>query len=170
MSAGATRSRRSAEGDESSQRPDLRIGELAALVGTTPRTIRYYEELGLLPAPLEREAGRHRLYTPEHAERLRELLRLKELLGLSLEELRALVEAEEARAALREEFARVHEEGRRREILTEAVGHLDRQLTLVRRRQAELGALEAELGARRRRVRQRLARLAENRVASPARS
>ncbi len=39
----------------------LRIGELAELTGTTPRTIRYYEEIGLLPGA-EREQGKHRLY------------------------------------------------------------------------------------------------------------
>jgi DNA-binding transcriptional MerR regulator len=144
-----------------SKRPELRIGDLAALAGTTPRTIRYYEERGLLPTRGPREAGRHRLYSQEDAERLRELLRLKELLGVSLEELRELVEAEEARAALREEFARVQDPVRRREILTEAVGHLDRQLALVRRRQAELQALGSELASRRRRVRQRLGRVGE---------
>ena len=31
--------------------PSLRIGDVARLVGTTPRTIRYYEEIGLLPPP-----------------------------------------------------------------------------------------------------------------------
>jgi len=148
--------------------PELRIGDLAALAGTTPRTIRYYEELGLLPAPPERQAGRHRIYTQEHAERLRELLRLKNLLGVSLDELRALVAAEEARAALREELARVTDPARQREILTEAAGHLDRQLALVRRRQAELAALESDLSGRRRRVRQRLARLPRRR-ATPSR-
>ncbi|HEV3228672.1 MAG TPA: MerR family transcriptional regulator [Solirubrobacteraceae bacterium] len=149
-------------------RTELRIGDLASLVGTTPRTIRYYEELGLLPAATEREAGQHRLYTEDHVERLRELLRLKALLGVSLDELRELVEAEDARAALREEFARAEDPSRRREILNEALGHLDRQLALVRRRQAELAALEDELSARRRRVRQRLSRSSEADV--PARA
>ena len=40
----------------------LRIGEVAELTGTTPRTIRYYEEIGLLPRPPSAQAGRHRLY------------------------------------------------------------------------------------------------------------
>ena len=62
----------------------LRIGEVAELTGTTPRTIRYYEELGLLPAALGREPGAHRVYEPEDVERLREVLRLKELLGVDL--------------------------------------------------------------------------------------
>ena len=74
---------------------ELRIGEVARLAGTTPRTIRYYEELGLLPAAGERRPGAHRTYAEADVERLTELLRLKDLLGLTLEELKELVEAED---------------------------------------------------------------------------
>jgi len=84
----------------------LRIGEVARRAGTTPRTIRYYEELGLLPATPERDAGSHRLYGEEEIERLEQILRLKDLLGLSLEELRDVIEAEDARGALRQEWRR----------------------------------------------------------------
>jgi DNA-binding transcriptional MerR regulator len=137
----------------------LRIGEVARLVDTTPRTIRYYEEIGLLPESAERDRGRHRLYTQADVERLRELLRLRDLLGVSLEELKELVEAEEARAALREEWRHGGEDTRPREILSAGIGHIDRQLALVRGRRAALERLEEELLARRRRVRDRLRRL-----------
>jgi len=136
---------------------NMRIGELAEAVGTTPRTIRYYEEIGLLSDAGARQAGRHRTYTEEDADRVREVIRLKHLLGVSLEELRELVEAEEARAFLRREFYASEDPARRSEILTEALGHIGRQLELVRRRRSELAALEDELLARRRRVRRRLA-------------
>ena len=43
----------------------LRIGDVARLLDTTPRTIRYYEEIGLLPAEPARHSGKHRLYTHE---------------------------------------------------------------------------------------------------------
>lgn len=136
---------------------DLRIGDVARLAGTTPRTIRYYEELGLLPSVAARVSGQHRLYTPADVERLREVMRLKDLLGVSLEELGRLVDAEDARALLRREW---HEGDpapeRRREILTESLGHLDEQLALVRRRREELESLTTELEARRRGVRRRL--------------
>jgi DNA-binding transcriptional MerR regulator len=136
----------------------LRIGEVARLVGTTPRTIRYYEEIGLLPAGGEREAGRHRLYTPEDVERLREALRLKALLGVSLDELRELLEAEEARGALRDEWQHGNPgAGRRREILDQALGHVDRQLELLAGRRAEIARLERELGEKRRRLQARIA-------------
>jgi DNA-binding transcriptional MerR regulator len=136
----------------------LRIGELARRAGTTPRTIRYYEELGLLPAAAQRAAGSHRLYGEADLERLRELIRLRELLGLSLDELGQVIEAEEARAVLRAEIqAGVEDPARLRELLLAALGHLDLQLRLVHRRQAELAELEADLSGRRTRVLERLA-------------
>ena len=69
--------------------PVYRIGEVAERVGVTTRTIRYYEQLGLLGPALERSKGAHRLYGEADVARLTELIRLKELLGLSLEELAA---------------------------------------------------------------------------------
>ncbi|MBV9004057.1 MAG: MerR family DNA-binding transcriptional regulator, partial [Solirubrobacterales bacterium] len=38
----------------------MRIGEVSELTGTTPRTIRYYEEIGLLPGAADRTQGKHR--------------------------------------------------------------------------------------------------------------
>ena len=100
----------------------LRIGEVAKRVGTTPRTIRYYEEIGLLPSEGARESGRHRLYGERDVARLRDALRLKELLGVSLDELKELLEAEETRAALREEWHHGDPDTRRgRALLDESV-------------------------------------------------
>ena len=135
----------------------LRIGDVARTTGTTPRTIRYYEEIGLLPAGEGRARGAHRTYREEDVERLREVLRLKELLGLSLEELSELMAAEEARAALRREWrSGVEDPVRQRQILEESLSYIDRQLAVVRRRRDEIAKLEEDLTARRRRVRDRL--------------
>ena len=91
----------------STQAPErsYRIGDVAERVGVTTRTIRYYEELGLLGTASARTKGAHRLYTEADIARLEELIRLRDLLGLTLEELVALAEAEEARAALRNQWA-----------------------------------------------------------------
>jgi DNA-binding transcriptional MerR regulator len=133
--------------------PSFRIGDVAKMVGTTPRTIRYYEEIGLLPETASRRAGSHRLYTEAEVERLREVMRLKELLGVSLEELRTLLSAEEARAEVRAQLRRDDvDPARRRELLGEALGHIELQLELVRRRKDELQRLEQELAGTRSRV------------------
>jgi MerR family transcriptional regulator, repressor of the yfmOP operon len=132
----------------------MRIGEVAAAVGTTSRTIRYYEEIGLLGGAGERASGKHRTYNEADVERLRDALRLKELLGVSLDELRELLEAQDARAALRDEWHHgAPSAARRRAILRESARHIDRQLELVARRRAEIQELESELLARRERVR-----------------
>jgi DNA-binding transcriptional MerR regulator len=136
--------------DRSSPASGLRIGDLAKRAGTTPRTIRYYEELGLLPAAAERDAGQHRVYSEGDVERLAQLLRLKDLLGLSLDELRDVVEREDARSALRQEFRHgTPSRARREEILDEALEHIGHQLALVQRRRDKLDALQAELEQRR---------------------
>ncbi len=138
----------------------LRIGDVARLVGTTPRTIRYYEEIGLLAEAPARPSGRHRIYTGAEVERLREVMRLKDLLGVSLEELKTLLTAEEARAEVRAQLQRddVNAE-RRRELLEEALGHLDRQLELVRNRASELAKLEHELCETRKRAKRKIREL-----------
>ena len=143
--------------------PSLRIGDVARLVGTTPRTIRYYEEIGLLPESPLRRSGAHRVYSQAEVERLREVMRLKSLLGVSLEELRTLLTAEEARAEVRAQLRRDDvAPARRRELLQEALGHLERQLELVRHRAAELVKLERELSATRTRVLELLRERGEN--------
>jgi MerR family transcriptional regulator, repressor of the yfmOP operon len=148
----------SSAGDEAGVSPtSLRIGDVARLAGTTPRTIRYYEEIGLLPDAPARRSGSHRLYTRAEVERLREVIRLKELLGVTLDELKDLLTAEEARAAVRAQLRREDvDPDRRRELLGEALGHIDRQLELVEHRASELAKLHAELTETRKRVRRKL--------------
>lgn len=73
-----------------SQRDSLKIGELAEEFDTTPRTIRLYEELGLI-APGRTEGGT-RLYQPKDAKRLAVALRLARL-GLDLERVRQFAQA-----------------------------------------------------------------------------
>jgi MerR family transcriptional regulator, repressor of the yfmOP operon len=138
----------------------LRIGEVAELTGTTPRTIRYYEEIGLLPGSEERGQGQHRCYSPRDVERMREILRLKELLGLSLEQLTKLVAAEAARGELRREYRATDDEATHRRILGEALEHIATQIELVRSRRQALAELEQELLEKRSEVQRKLANLA----------
>jgi MerR family transcriptional regulator, repressor of the yfmOP operon len=140
----------------------LRIGDVAKLAGVTPRTIRYYEEIGLLPAPDSREPGAHRTYAPSDVERLNELIRLRNLLGVSLDGLKDLIEEEDIRAAMRTEWHEgVEDPVRRREIMETLDHHAKRQLELVRARRDEIAALEAELLDRRARISRRMAELDE---------
>jgi DNA-binding transcriptional MerR regulator len=130
----------------------LRIGEVAELTGTTPRTIRYYEEIGLLDTAPERAQGKHRVYTQADVARVREIIRLRDLLGLSLEQLSQLLEAESARAHLRDELQHTEDPGERKRILEELLTHISNQLELVQGRLTELTDLAAELSEKQERV------------------
>jgi MerR family transcriptional regulator, repressor of the yfmOP operon len=132
----------------------FRIGELARRVGATPRTVRYYEELGLLPAR-GRPEGAHRLYDAEDEARLADLIRVRDLLGLTLAELRDWMDAEAARAELRERWngSPAPAAGDRTRILAEALRHVETQVALVRTRRSALEQLEDELLEKRGRIR-----------------
>lgn len=77
---------------------ELRIsysrGQLAQSTGVKGETIRYYESRGLL-APPGRSAGGHRLYTEDHAARLKFIRRAREL-GFSLREITGLISLADA--------------------------------------------------------------------------
>lgn len=133
----------------------LRIGEVADRLGVTTRTIRYYEERGLLGCDASREKGSHRYYDEADIARLQELFRLRDLLGLSLDQLLELVEAEEARAALRDQWAESSTDAERLEIVEAAIPLVERQLELVRARQATLAEFADELESKLTSIKQR---------------
>lgn len=146
--------------ETSPQDARYRIGEVAGLVGTTSRTIRYYEELGLLGGHVARPKGGHRLYSDADVARLREIVRLRDLLGLPLEELVKLVEAEQARECLRARYRSTEDDAERARILRDSIPLVSRQLELVRSRRESLEEFERELTEKLESMCQRLAELA----------
>src|SRR5712691_8497776 len=105
------------------------IGELAAQLALNPRTLRYYEHLGLLPAA-ERTLSGYRVYTEETAQRLTFITKAKSL-GLTLKEIRHVLA--------------LHESGKLpcrsvQRMLQEHVERIDHQI-------AQLHALKADLTA-----------------------
>jgi DNA-binding transcriptional MerR regulator len=137
------------------QERNYRIGEVAERVGVTTRTIRYYEELGLLGRAPARTKGAHRLYREADVALLRELVRLRDLLGLSLEELLALAEVEEAREVLRGQWHDDPSDAERARIVKAAIPLVERQLELVRARQTRLAEFSDELSDKLRVLRKR---------------
>jgi DNA-binding transcriptional MerR regulator len=140
----------------------FRIGELARRAGATPRAVRYYEELGLLPER-GRPRGQHRMYDERDEARLKELLHVKETLGLSLSELKAWSDADLARASLRERWhgGGSEDAATRSAIANEALQHIETQIALVAARRTALEELEDGLTGARRRLREILLELGE---------
>ncbi len=128
-----------------------RIGEAAGRAGVSCRTLRYYEEIGLL-VPSVGRAGGARYYSEEDLARLLRIREMQELMAFGLDEIRSILGAEDRLAELREEFnARAD---RRVEILAEAVEINNRLRSRVRGKIAKLEEVLAELDAKARRYRE----------------
>ncbi|GAB4248791.1 MerR family transcriptional regulator [Deferrisoma sp.] len=119
----------------------IKIGELARRVGLTPRTIRYYEDIGLLNSVRRVEGGR-RIYTDADVRRLKFIKRLK-LLGLSLEEMKEL-----------EELYRTHRSNAK--VLPRLLELLDRHPEQIEHRIEQLRMLQRDIEAYREHIRSKL--------------
>jgi DNA-binding transcriptional MerR regulator len=118
-----------------------RIGELATKVGVTERTIRYYEERGLLES-VKRLDGGQRVYTDDDVRRLKFIQKLK-VLGLSLAEMQELETL----------YGRHHTNAK---VLPRLIELLDSHLATVSQRLGELAALRDEIRSYRQHVTKRL--------------
>ncbi|CAB1130053.1 MerR family transcriptional regulator [Candidatus Hydrogenisulfobacillus filiaventi] len=136
----------------------LRIGDLAAACGVTPRTLRYYEAEGLLPAP-PRQGRAIRRYPPSTVERVRRIQALQMLLGWSLEEIRTALQIEDRLVELRTAYYGATAPEQRRAVLQQALELAGTQLARVRQRLEGLTHLEQELEVKTARYRQLLAEL-----------
>ncbi|MDQ2713341.1 MAG: MerR family transcriptional regulator [Chloroflexota bacterium] len=86
----------------------LTIEQVATRTGLTKRTLRYYEEVGLL-SPAVRTEGNYRRYSEAEIQGLEHIKGLRDLLGFSLSEIRALLEVEEERGQIREAYRQATE-------------------------------------------------------------
>lgn len=133
----------------------LRIQEAAAETGLTPRSIRYYEELGLL-SPVARSDGSYRLYDPDDLERLRFIRGLRDDAGFSLAEIGQLLGDEQARVRNRAQFEAAHTNEERRPIVLDALARVDRQVATLEHKIERLEAMIAAARARQTHLRQHL--------------
>src|SRR3712207_1631876 len=140
------------------ERPLLRIQEAAAELGLTTRSIRYYEEIGLLK-PAARSEGAYRLFDADDIERLRFTKGLRDDAGFSLAEIAALLEDEAARARNRQRFRATDDPAERRGILADAIARVDRQIETLRGKIQRLQVMVAEAESRRAHLEQHAAEI-----------
>lgn len=107
----------------------MTIGQLARSVGLKPRTIRFYEQLGLLPAPARTAAG-YRMYGDDAVQGLRFVLKCK-LIGLTLEEIARILAIRSGGVAPCRHVLEL----------------IDQKLSDIARQRRELQSLESELAA-----------------------
>jgi DNA-binding transcriptional MerR regulator len=124
--------------------PLYRIGEVAHRAGVTTRTLRYYEEVGLLD-PSGKTPGGTRRYSETDVARLLRIIELRNVMGFDLDRIREILQAEDRLAELREEARRGISETRRREIVTEAITLNDRMQRQVRDKMTVLEGFLGEL-------------------------
>jgi DNA-binding transcriptional MerR regulator len=128
--------------------PLLKIQEVAAETGLTPRSIRYYEEMGLLE-PAGRSEGAYRLYDDSDLERLRYIKELRDEAGFSLAQIGQLLEDEAARERNRERLRMTQDPAERRAILEDARARVDRQIATLEVKADRLSAMIEAARARR---------------------
>src|SRR5512143_2513006 len=126
---------------ENSETKYYQIGELANLSELSPRTIRYYEEIGLLNSAKRMEGGK-RIYTDKDFQRLRFIARLKHL-GLTLSEMLEL-----------EDIYKIHQTNRK--VLPRLMELLDTQAIKIDERINSLNKLRADILSYQDKIRQKL--------------
>lgn len=132
-----------------------RIQEAAQEVGLTTRSIRYYEELGLLK-PAARSEGAYRLYDASDLDRLRYIKGLRDDAGFSLAEIGLLLEDEVARRRNHAAFHATDDPVEQATLLGDSIARLDRQSATLRAKIARLAEMAADVDGRRQRLVARL--------------
>lgn len=126
------------------EEPYLQIGEVADRTGVTQRTLRFYEERGLLKPPSRMEGG-FRLYSEEDVDRVEQIKRLQNLLGLTLAEIKDMVEAEEVKMELRQTFRPDMDLDERARRLKRAIEVTEKQHQIIAHKVASLLEMNKEL-------------------------
>ena len=121
---------------------------MAARTGLTARTIRYYEEVGLLPFDPDRGKGRHRHYDEADVDQLQLIRSLCRLLGTPLDEVQQLVRPELAQVGSDRHWEGIETLVQRLSVVETALAAVQGLLEVVGARRAELLELEAELERR----------------------
>jgi DNA-binding transcriptional MerR regulator len=125
----------------------LPIGEVAERTGVTQRTLRFYEERGLLKPPSRMEGG-FRLYSEEDVARVERIKRLQALLGVSLSEVKEMVDAEEVALQIEAEYRSETDVEEKRRQLAEAIEVTEQQYAIVSQKAEHLAEMKTYLEGR----------------------
>ena len=116
-----------------------KIEEVTKQTGLTKRTLRYYEEIGLIHPP-ERSEGNIRLYTDEDVERIKKIVEAKEVLGITLQEMQYFLSLKE-----RMEQRKNSDNPRDREVIQEIANMLANQIETLDKKMLQMKRVKEEL-------------------------
>ena len=125
----------------------LQIGEVAERTGVTQRTLRFYEEKGLLKPPSRMDGG-FRLYSEDDVKRVEQVRRLQDLLGVTLAEIKDMVDAQEILRELRAQYRPEAALAEKRRQLEKAIEVVQAQYGIVGHKTQQLEELKAQLEER----------------------
>ena len=142
------------EGDASEL---VRIGTVARRLGLSERTLRYYEEVGLV-SPAQHQPGASRRYCESDIARIARVREMQELLGFNLDDIRTIMGAEDRLNAIRDEYRAITDQSRQRRLIETAYHELTDMREVV---VAKVGRLTEFLGELDQRIARHRARLDE---------
>jgi len=125
----------------------LQIGEVAERTSVTQRTLRFYEEKGLLRPPTRMEGG-FRLYSEDDVRHVKHIRRLQDLLGVTLAEIKEMVEAEEILRELKAQYRPESDISEKRQQLQKAIDVVTRQHGIVSQKAEQMSEMKAHLEER----------------------
>ncbi|QHW32356.1 MerR family transcriptional regulator [Paenibacillus rhizovicinus] len=140
----------------------FKIDDVAKECGMTKRTIRYYEEIGLIPPP-ERSEGGIRIYTRGHIERLKQVVNARDVLGFSLQEILDFVAVREILDEQKQKYWKTEELEAKLAQLREIETTVAQQLAMVDQKLDKMAEFRQELERSQKRVTDGIARLTQER-------
>ena len=125
----------------------LQIGEVAERTGVTQRTLRFYEEKGLLRSPSRMEGG-FRLYSENDVRRVEQIRKLQDLLNVSLADIKEMVDAREILRELQAQYRPEAEVAEKKRQLRRAIEVSQAQYAIVKQKTTHLEEMKAQLEER----------------------
>ncbi|UKS30912.1 MerR family transcriptional regulator [Paenibacillus sp. HWE-109] len=116
---------------------NFKIDDVAKECGLTKRTIRYYEEIGLLSAP-DRSDGGTRLYTRDHIDQLKQIVNARDVLGFTLQEIQDFVSISNRLAQRHQEYLHTEDVEQKRQDLQDIERIVARQLEIIDQKLAKI--------------------------------
>ena len=130
-----------------SNEASLQIGEVAERTGVTQRTLRFYEEKGLLKPPSRMDGG-FRLYSEDDVRRVQQIRKLQDLLGVTLADIKEMVDAGEMLRELRAQYRPEAGFDEKRRQLLKAIDVVQGQYGIVKHKIEQMDEMKAQLEER----------------------